>query len=146
MISPFDEVLRNLQNSKPKETIENVIHLNTGNILRMVKNRLRYGQSINGGIIGRYRSIEYALDKNRQNPLAGLGNVDLFLTGALQDDLTITKENNLFKIYSTDEKYTELANKYGADQFGLTNEQLNEFLIEVYIVSLETIINKIYGK
>lgn len=148
MDSPFDDVYSRLlsEQSKVKQTVEQVIQLNTPEILTLVKNRLKYGQGVNGGVVGTYRSSEYSAFKSEMNPLAGSGNVDLFLTGALQDNLIVKQESNLFRIYSTDSKYNELAKKYGAEQFGLTQEQLIEFLYECYLISLELIINRSYGK
>lgn len=146
-MSPFDSVVTKLstESIQARKTIEDTIQLNSLEVIRMVKNRLRYGQGVNGGTIGKYQNLEYAQEKHAQNPLAGFGNVDLFLTGALSDDITVIKENNRFFILSTDEKYEMLANKYGADQFGLTIDQMAEFLYECYIFSLQTILNKVYG-
>jgi len=149
MESPFDNVLRalntNTNNSSLNKTVSDVIQLNSTDLIRLVKNRLKYGQSVDGGVIGTYQSEEYAQQKHHQNPLAGYGNVDLFLTGDLSDDITVVKRGEKYEIFSTDEKYKKLANKYGAEEFGLTDEQLQEFLYECYVVSLEIIINKVYG-
>lgn len=150
MESPFDNLLIALKQetteSSLKKTVGDTIHINSTEIIRLVKNRLKYGQSVYGGKVGTYASEEYAAMKHQQNPLAGFGNVDLFLTGSLSDDITVIKKGERFEILSTDEKYSKIANKYGAEEFGLTEDQLQEFLHECYISSLNTIINKTYGK
>lgn len=150
MESPFDNLFNALKQetteSSLKKTVGDTIQLNSTEIIRLVKNRLKYGQSVDGGKVGTYASEEYAAMKHQQNPLAGFGNVDLFLTGSLSDDITVIKKGERFEILSTDEKYSKIANKYGAEEFGLTEDQLQEFLYECYISSLNTIINKTYGK
>ncbi len=150
MESPFDDLFASLKqettDSSLKKTVGDTIQLNSTEIIRLVKNRLKYGQGVDGGVIGTYKSEEYAIMKNQQNPLAGYGNVDLFLTGSLSDDITVMRKGDKFEIFSTDEKYKKIADKYGAEEFGLTEEQLQEFLHECYLLSLETIINNTYGK
>lgn len=145
---PYTELLNKLKTQGNEQNIktqtENIIHLNAPEVIKMVKNRLRYGQGVNGGIVGKYASNEYAIMKNRQNPLAGLGNVDLFLTGSLSDNITLRKRGSSFEIYSTDYKYESLADKYGAEEFGLTDEQMQEFLHELYLTVMQQLINKVY--
>lgn len=150
MSSPFDSLLNSLQTetseSKLKQLISNVIMMNSAEVLNMVKGRLKYGESVNGGSIGTYKSEEYAVFKNKMNPLAGFGNVDLFLTGELTDNITTRRKGDRIEIISTDEKYSKIAKKYGAYEFGLTDEQMHEFLQECYHIALESLINRTYGK
>lgn len=150
MSSPFDSLLNSLQSesseSRLKQLISNIIMMNSTEILNMVKGRLKYGKGVNGGSIGTYKSNEYAVFKNKQNPLAGFGNVDLYLTGELSDNITVRRKGDRMEIISTDEKYSKIANKYGAYQFGLTDEQMQEFLQECYYVALESLINRTYGR
>lgn len=150
MESPFDGVFGLLKQETTenniKKRIGDAIQLNSTELIRLVKNRLKYGQGVDGGVIGKYQNEEYAMFKHQQNPLAGYGNVDLFLTGSLSDDITVMRKGDKFEIFSTDEKYKDLAKKYGAEQFGLTEDQLQEFLYECYMLTLETIINNTYGK
>lgn len=114
------------------------IEQNKSKLVKQIQERLKRGDSAHNvnDIIGEYKSVAYAMFKQRMNPLAG-GNVDLFLTGDLQRYLTIEKQSkNIFKIYSKDEKYKELANKYGSEQFGLTEEQQTELFtgMQVYVI------------
>ena len=117
--------------------IDEYISINEKRILDMARDRMKRGEGVNGGVIGYYRSASYEMFKRRENPLAK-GNVDLFLTGALQEKMRLSKSGNAsYYIYSTDEKYSMLADKYGANQFGITEEQHNELLGQVidYVIT-----------
>lgn len=103
--------------------VSDIIVLNTANVITDVRNRWEYGESVRGGIIGRYREPMYAEYKRSLNPNAN-GTVDLMLTGSLVDHLTLKKiSEGIYQVISTDEKYTKLAAKYGSYQFGITDEQ-----------------------
>lgn len=154
---PYTELLNKLKTQGNQQNIktqtENTIHLNAPEVIKMVKNRLRYGQGVNGGTIGGdrekanygyYKNMDYASEKHKQNPLPGFGKVDLFFNGNLSDDITLKKVGDSFKVYSTDDKYVKIADKYGAEEFGLTDEQMQEFLHELYLTVMEQLINKVY--
>lgn len=119
------------------------ITLNTNKILDLVRNRMKQGKNTEGGLIGVYRSNNYALFKERLNPLAH-GTVDLFLTGDLQKELTIKRDANLATIFSTNWKYDMLFEKYGGGSaFGLTQIQHDEIISEMLLFCYEKIITKI---
>ena len=121
------------------------IEQNKSKLIQQIQSRLKRGQNVENinDVIGEYKSQSYAIMKQRMNPLAG-GSVDLFLTGDLQRFMTIEKQSkNIFKIYSKDNKYKELANKYGSNQFGLTEEQSEELLNGMQLYVSEKIIEKI---
>ena len=78
------------------------------------------------------------------NPKAG-GHVDLTLTGALSENITVKKQTQeTFLIYSTDEKYDKIGSKYGFDEFGLSDEEWHEMQEEILSFVIETILNKTY--
>ena len=134
----------NLKHLQLKILIERLILLNQGNVIREIWKRWEKGLSVNGGEIQpKYRSKEYQAFKKSINPLAG-GKVDLTLTGALEEALTIKKQGDKFKIYSTDEKYNKIGKKYGFNEFGLNETEMIEFLEELHSVSLNTILTNIY--
>lgn len=123
--------------------IDEAVRNNETKIINMARNRMKSGQGVSGGVIGYYRSLSYELFKRRENPLAK-GNVDLFLTGELQSKMRISSLGyGSYFIYSTDEKYTLLADKYGANQFGLTEEQHDE-VIGIVVNYVIDKINKYY--
>lgn len=150
------EYLDNILSATKRETsrssieilIDNLIMLNQGIIVREIWQRWEKGQSVDGGVIGKYSNTPlgqaYAKLKNQMNPLAGFGNVDLNLTGSLSENLTIKKESGNYKIFSTDEKYLKIGKKYGFDEFGITEDEMLDFLTEMYSTATETILTKIY--
>lgn len=121
-----------------------LIILNTGVAIRQVKDRWKHGEGVNGGIIGRYSWESYRMFKQSMNPLAG-GTVDLFLTGALSEGLTIRKTGAKYQIFSTDIKYTEIGLKYGFEEYGLTEQQALEFFDQLYEFAVETILNELWA-
>lgn len=127
-----------------QKTVGDLIILNSGIVIREVTERWQHGVSVEGGIIGRYSWADYRLYKQAMNPLAS-GNVDLMLTGKLAGGLTLRKSGNEYQIFSTDSKYNKIGQKYGFEEFGLTDEQAYEFFEDLYAFALETIFNKLWA-
>lgn len=140
----------NRETSRPsiEKLIDDLISLNQGIIIQEIWRRWELGNSVDGGKIGTYSKSPlgqaYAAQKNKQNPLAGYGNVDLTLSGALGENLTVKKQGGNYKIFSTDEKYQKIGAKYGFDEFGLTEGEMLDFLSELFSVGTQTILTKIY--
>lgn len=87
---------------------------------------------------------DYKAYKMTINPLAG-GRVDLTLTGALGDGLTIKKVTGVeFEIFSADEKYKKIGNKYGFEEFGITDLEWYDLEQEIFNFAIETMINRTY--
>src|SRR5690554_3582809 len=79
-----------------------------------------------GAIIGKYRSINYAIFKRNQNPKAQ-GNVDLILTGDFTGRLFVTNpKRSVFRFESSDKKAPMLFEKYGDDLKGINQESWDE--------------------
>lgn len=79
-----------------------------------------------GAIIGKYRSVNYAIFKRNQNPKAQ-GNVDLILTGDFTGRLFVTNpKRSVFKFESSDRKAPMLFEKYGDDLKGINPEAWDE--------------------
>lgn len=127
--------------------------LNSPNIIREVKSRWLLGESVFGGAIGgklssanfgEYRSSEYKAFKISYNPQAS-GRVDLTLTGALGAGLNVKKNSStIFQVLSADSKYSEIGNKYGFEEFGLSDSEWITMQDEILAFALETIIKKTY--
>lgn len=94
------------------------------------KQQLKAGKTNTGeNVAPKYRSRKYASAKNQMNPLPGLGNPDLFLTGAFYEGIDVEVGKDVFDIISKDEKGPELENKY-KDIFGLGNNFKKKYLDE----------------
>tara|TARA_R110000851_G_scaffold21450_2_gene64307 strand:+ start:222 stop:557 length:336 start_codon:yes stop_codon:yes gene_type:complete len=107
------------------------------------------GESVLGGFIGEYSSSQMGQDykayKMSLNPKAS-GHVDLTLTGALGEGLTVKQQSQeTFLIYSTDSKYQEIGDKYGFSEFGLSDYEWYEMNEEILSLVLEIILNKTYA-
>lgn len=138
------KVKEKVSKSSISRLVGDLIIINSPNMINAVKARWLIGKSVDGGIIGRYSNDDYRAYKMSLNPKAG-GNVDLTLTGALSDNLTIRKTgSNIYEIFSTDEKYNSIGVKYGFEEFGLTEQEMSEMLNEIYSFALETILNDIW--
>lgn len=125
--------------------VSDIIVLNTANVITDVRHRWEYGQSVRGGIIGRYREPMYAEYKRNLNPNAN-GTVDLMLTGSLVDHLTLKRiSEGIYQVISTDEKYTKLAEKYGSHEFGITDEQRYQLYEDIEKVAIAEVFKQIYS-
>ena len=145
MIDNIVNRIKSITESNLYTWVDEYIEANKSRLVTDIQNRLKRGDSVHdvNDVIGEYKSVAYRMFKQRMNPLAG-GSVDLFLTGDLQRFLTIEKRSkNIFKIYSKDDKYKMLAGKYGKEQFGLTEEQNTELMINIHAHLIKKIFEKI---
>ena len=108
----FDRVTTTAQIMKEDE--QAVVELN--------RQQLLHGFKSDGDLVGEYRSPAYALMKERMNPLAGLGLVDLRLTGDFFRGFQLAIDSTEYAIFSTDWKTNKLMDKYSEDIFGLTRD------------------------
>lgn len=148
-MTPFDDLIKGLRKYKTLKYLRNEfkrgIRLRSDDILDLVEARLKRGDGVNGGVIGRYANEKYELFKAKLNPMAG-GAVDLILTGSTVEKLFLGEKGGDFIIKSADEKYGMLAEKYGAEQFGITEDEKEKILSEITENIVEKIIEEIYGK
>lgn len=117
---------------------------NSDTIVEGIKRRWLFGKDPNGGRIGEYRSSDYKAFKLTANSRAG-GYVDLTLTGALGNGLTIRRKGTLdYEIISTDWKFQHIALKYGLEQFNLDQEQRTELFELLEYTLLEEFIDNVW--
>ena len=83
--------------------------------------------------IGRYRNSVYAQYKNSLNPVAGLGNVDLKLTGAFFRGMTMRLQTDEIEVQSSDSKEAGLIEKYGGQIYGLNIKNQTIFNEEAFL-------------
>lgn len=113
-------------------------------IRQLIKSRWLLGKRPDGDIIGVYRDDSYQLFKSNKNSLAG-GTVDLTLTGDLGSRIKTVLESKGIEVISTDEKFTEIAKKYGLDNFNITEDQEKQILDEIMAQVVINIFNEIWG-
>src|SRR5690606_30312239 len=113
-------------------------------IRRLIKSRWLLGKRPDGDIIGVYRDYSYQLFKSNKNSLAG-GTVDLTLTGDLGDRIKTVLESKGIEVISTDEKFTEISDKYGLDNFNITEEEEKVLLDSIMSELTIKIFNQVWG-
>lgn len=93
------------------------------------RNQMLEGLDSNGKKIGKYKSKTYAAKKFAMNPLAGLGNIDLKLTGEFQAAILVDvrPDNQSLVFSSADEKTAMLVSLQGKDIFGLSTPFAKEY-------------------
>lgn len=132
---------------KEKQDINSNVELlvlsNEEGITRIIARRWKRGEGVNGGIIGEYQNQNYKMFKVQKNSLAN-GNVDLILTGSLNENLTIAKKGNDFEIFSTDKKYKKIGEKYGFENFNLSPDENKKLIAEIYYKVMEEYFNNVY--
>jgi len=100
------------------------------------------GLNAKGKKIGYYRNRFYAELKNSMNPKPGKGYVDLKLTGAFYEAVTVDIGAKEIEFTSLDGKTNDLEEKYGSDIFGLNEIFHNEFIEKFEPVLVEAIKEK----
>lgn len=117
-------------------------------IKKWIRERWLLGKTPDGELIARYSTsdigADYAFFKNKVNPLAGVGNVDLTLTGALGKGIRVLpRSKNEYVIFSVDNKFNAIADKYGYDNFNISKDEF--IILANNIISyLVTELNKRY--
>ena len=115
-------------------------------IRQLIKQRWLLGKKPDGSLIGKYRDFEYADAKEQVNPMAGFGNVDLIDTGNLWRKIEIFKQGDSFEIFSTDSKFNKIADKYGDENFNITDKEEEELINEISIKTIELLYSKYITK
>lgn len=133
------------QISQIQNLVNQILEQKESWIREKIKDRWLLGVDPDGNKIGFYRSGEYAGFKADLNNKAGLGNVDLTLTGALGRGIKVKGFNTGLEIYSTDSKYDEITSKYGDYNFNLSDEVRDELFNEVLGEILNEVINTSYA-
>ena len=142
----YEKALQRAKQEKANisQKVGTLILFKTPQITDKIRKRWLFGKDPNGDIIGTYRSSSYRAFKVVANSKAG-GLVDLTLTGKLGNALTVRKKGSLgYEVFSTDSKYNHIADKYGIENFNLSEEEQKELFDEIYLTVLDQYINNVW--
>lgn len=95
----------------------------------IVKGQLHYGEDSSGHLISpKYKSNQYAKNKQEENPIPGFGTPDLFLKGDFTAGIkeVVDASSYSFTIDSEDSKAPKLEAQYGGEIYGM-NDQNKEY-------------------
>lgn len=106
-----------------KENEQDVVELNRQQLLQ--------GLTAENDLVGEYRSVGYAIQKERMNPKAGFGNVDLKFTGEFYTGFSLIIDGNQYLIFSVNWKTNKLVKKYGDGIFGLNDESRRKLWTDI---------------
>lgn len=96
-------------------------------LIEYQKSQMLHGLNAEGSKIGRYKNKDYARKKANMNPLAGYWQVDLRYRGEFHRNMDVKFFTNSFQVFSRDEKYDMLTEKYGETIWGLNDEFARDY-------------------
>jgi len=133
------------QESNILQLIDEQIQLNEKNFVESIKNRWLSGLDPNGNKIGSYANFPYAERKNKRNSKAGFWNVDLTLTGLMGNELVLNEiSKTSFAFGSQVSYFNDVVEKYGLQQFNITEAERDEFINDAYASIILICLNKAY--
>lgn len=130
-MTPFERKILRLKSTlnETEEIIltatENFLKANEEFLEDLNVQQLQEGVNSKGEKLGKYRNSSYARFKNRLNPTAGLGNVDLILSGKYSKGIEAKVKAKALVFEGTDSKTAFIDNKY-PDSRGLTTQSRAE--------------------
>lgn len=138
-----DILLRDLKRAKEeiKPTFDALFLGKESEIRYLIYSRWLLGEKPNGQRIGIYRDEEYRDYKYFKNPFAG-ASVDLIDSGDLWKGIKIFNESDGIEIFSTDWKFEMIMDKYGEENFNITEKETQEIITEIQTLTLELIYKK----
>jgi phage gpG-like protein len=132
----IEEELESLNNDKAQFSaiVDMCVMELQDEVREIIKARWLESRSVNGGNITNketgegYAWLSYKNYKLKNNP-KGSGGVDLTLSGALGDSIIITRSiDGNYTIVATDRKYNAIGSKYGYEEFGLDQNEMQYVL------------------
>lgn len=126
--------------------VSKVIEKNKDWLEELNREQLEQGfNSLGEKITPEYRSLTYALDKNRRNPKPSFQTPDLKDTGSFHNAIFAKVGRKQIIFGSTDKKTPDLTKKYGKNIFGLTEKNKEFFVNNVVREEILKIIKKKLG-
>ena len=104
-------MLRNVRTLKTDEAINEGFDLSVSDFTSEQKRQLYQGLNRFGTKLKPYALQFYAAKKNKMNSNPGYGNPDFFVTGAFYQGITVEREGESIKEFSTDEKNAYLSSR-----------------------------------
>jgi len=143
------DMIQNLEKFDVKKQTKDLFQTNSVHAIELNQAQMLKGLKRTGQGIGTYSTSplgqQYAEFKSSLNPEAGKGNVDLKLTGAFYKAMKMKIAGENIDIDSTDKKSKALTGKYGEDVFGLTKNNWQIWLDEVFMPDFMLEMNKATG-
>lgn len=145
------EILRRLESVSSIATLREMVYdqiIKEEDNLKFIKEEeYLEGDIFSTGTKTQYAWKDYAEYKNRKNPRAGLGNVDLINTGSFIESFRLNKPKaNKYTWGATDSKRNDIVGMFGNDIMGLNQDSFNKFQAEIikprFVRELQKIINK----
>lgn len=122
----IDKLIQNTQALDTTEVVRVAMEQVAPELLEAQRQQMLRGFNSTGGRIGKYRNPRYAQMKFLQNPLAGLGFVDLRLTGVFQGEAFVEIKTDRTVFGTKDPKVDKILGKYGSATFGLSPTSIEE--------------------
>lgn len=139
--------LKRISESMLQEEMEDIILTNTKPLKQAKESEFEQGLNPDGTKIGRYRSPEYAKEKNIMNPIAGFGNVDLIYSGRFVRELYPYRTSGSRYLFANRLDYgRNLIQKYGEGIEGLNNDTFFNLQKNLYAPQLVQFIKKQIGQ
>lgn len=100
--------------------------------------QLQEGLDANGNRFKKYAWEDYAVEKNKMNPKAGMGNPDLKYTGDFWSSFILEQTGETqYEISATDSKANWLENHYkDNDIYGLTGESVADLIERILLKAI----------
>lgn len=146
-MATIPEMLRRFQSINLDEQLPIIIQNTRGEMVRLNKMQLTLGKkSDNEFVTPGYSFATYAIQKEKQNPLAPFGVPDLRLTGDFYKGFYANVQGGQSVIFgSTDSKSDNLEAKYGKEIFGLNIDSKTEYTDETVMPEVRKYITGLTG-
>lgn len=118
--------------SNPEQLVNNAVakamEQESVAMVELQKAQMLKGIAKDGAPIGKYRSGIYAIQKYKQSQAAGLGQVDLRLSGSFYSGVFLKVNNFQFEFNSHDSKTELLRTKYRDRFFGIAPQNQGQLI------------------
>lgn len=132
-----------LQSGKIKQKTTELILEDKGQKIAEVKrNEFAFGQRPDRSKIGTYANPDYSFKKSMMNPLAGLGQVDLTLTGASNRSLFVKPQAGGFAFEANTKQWGINVDRYGKDIQSVNQKDFEQVQAKYHAPELVNYINE----